>query len=379
MTATTQRFGIAYPGEEDQAWWNRFRDFAAGIDTVMFELMEAGAWTWTSLPNATLARAGGGVYTLTLSAPATLVSRTLQTTITIPASPALTLYPGWLIVVTIPAGATAAASATWSCVQNAVAVDPDVRVLGYVGATGTITWWNASVHPVGGTRVLFAPSATGGGGATGHTGPTGAVGPRGIRGITGPTGHRGTTGKTGTTGPTGVPGGADLQFQYNNTGAFGGAASVTWDAVAKVVGLGDGTSLALTPGLGTDHTASGEIVTFTVDVNVRGFGAALFVAADGHLEEADADGVATMPVIGLALETGTGAKRVLLRGFIRDDSWGWAVGGGSGALYASTNTGGLTQSAPYGGSDVVQAVGVALSGTVIYFNPSATYAVIPAP
>ena len=349
MTATTQRFGIAYPGEEDQAWWNRFRDFAAGIDTVMFELMEAGAWTWTSLPNATLARAGGGVYTLTLSAPATMVSRTLQTTITIPASPALTLYPGWLIVVTIPAGATAAASATWSCVQNAVAVDPDVRVLGYVGATGAVTWWNASVHPVGGTRVLFAPSATGGGGATGHTGPTG------------------------------VPGGADLQFQYNNTGAFGGAASVTWDAVAKVVVLGDGTSLALTPGLGTDHTASGEIVTFTVDVNVRGFGAALFVAADGHLEEADADGVATMPVIGLALETGTGAKRVLLRGFIRDDSWGWAVGGGSGALYASTNTGGLTQSAPYGGSDVVQAVGVALSGTVIYFNPSATYAVIPAP
>jgi hypothetical protein len=483
MPEATPRFRLTYPTDGAPGWYQQFADFATGVDALLFEVMEATDWAFAALPNAHIDSLGGGAYALVLDGALTITSRTLQTPITVAAG-SLALSANYLIVVTVPAGATAAATATLSCVQNAVTVDPTVRVLGVVNADFSITWWNASVLPTGVTRTLFAPvassgigptgttgptgltgptgpigihghlgptgptGATGATGATGMTGPTGLQGPTGPTGLTGATGPQGTTGPsggpvgptgatgpagptgatglpgatgatgttgtTGSTGPTGptgatgpsgatgptgagvtgatgatgatgptgpvtVPAGATSLFQYNATGAFGGAATVSWDPATKVVGLGDGTTLAATPVMGTDHTASGDIATFTVDVNARGFGALLYVAADGHLEEADADGVATMPAIALALEAGTGARRVLLRGFVRDDNWAWAVGGGSGTLYASPTTGALTQTAPTGGSDVVQAVGVALSGTTIYFAPSLTYAVVPAP
>jgi len=119
--------------------------------------------------------------------------------------------------------------------------------------------------------------------------------------------------------------------------------------------------------LDTDHTAAGAISSMTVDANATGVGAALYMVSDGNFDEADADAAATMPVMALALETGTGTKKVLLRGFIRDDTWNWTVGG---LIYASTTTGGLTQTAPSGSGDQVQVVGIATHADRMYFNPS---------
>jgi len=117
----------------------------------------------------------------------------------------------------------------------------------------------------------------------------------------------------------------------------------------------------------SDHTGNGEMASVTVDVNATGIGALLYVASDGNYEEADADAATTAPAQALALESGTGTKKVLLRGYFRDDTWTWTVGG---LLYLSTTSGAMTQTAPSGTGDQVQVVGYAVSADAIYFNPS---------
>jgi len=54
-------------------------------------------------------------------------------------------------------------------------------------------------------------------------------------------------------------------------------------------------------------------------------------------------------------------------GLVRDDTWDWTVGG---IIYASTDAGGLTQTAPSGSADIVQVVGVAYHADKMIFNPS---------
>ena len=105
----------------------------------------------------------------------------------------------------------------------------------------------------------------------------------------------------------------------------------------------------------------------TVDVNAYGIGSGLHMDTDGHYIEADADGVATMPCTALALETGTGTKKVLTHGYMRDDTWNFTVGAN---VYVSTTAGTLSTTAPTGTGKQVQIVGVAISADVVYFNPS---------
>jgi hypothetical protein len=114
--------------------------------------------------------------------------------------------------------------------------------------------------------------------------------------------------------------------------------------------------------------AVGIVDKKTVDANATGFGAALYVASDGNLEEADASAVSTLRCMALALEAGTGADKKILRwGRIRNDTWSWTVGG---LIYVSTTTGALTQTAPSGSGEFVQVVGEAEASNIIMFAPS---------
>ena len=125
--------------------------------------------------------------------------------------------------------------------------------------------------------------------------------------------------------------------------------------------------IQLEPSPSADDTGSGDIVSVTVDANTTGIGAALYMASDGNYEEADADAAATMPCSALALETGTGTKKVLLKGYMRNDGWNWGTVGG--LLYVDTTTGALTQTKPSGSGDQVQIVGYATHADRIFFNP----------
>ncbi len=115
-----------------------------------------------------------------------------------------------------------------------------------------------------------------------------------------------------------------------------------------------------------DGEYSGIIDIKTVDSNSVGFAAALYLASDGHLEEACAlISPECLPCIALALETGTGSKKVLRQGRIRNDAWSWTVGE---RLYVSTAEGELEEESPSGANE--QLIGIAEASNIIYFNPS---------
>ncbi len=116
-----------------------------------------------------------------------------------------------------------------------------------------------------------------------------------------------------------------------------------------------------------DLSGNGVVTLGIVDVNSIGFGAALFMASDGNYEEADADAVATMPCVALALERGTGSKRIILQGFLSNDNWTWTPGG---LIYVSSVSGELTQTIPSTSGYQVQIVGYATKTNTIYFNPN---------
>jgi hypothetical protein len=147
----------------------------------------------------------------------------------------------------------------------------------------------------------------------------------------------------------------------------GGLSNIVEDLTPELGGELDTNSknIRLTP-VPADDSASGLIATLTVDTNSVGVGAALYMAVDGHFDEADADQITTMPCTALALETGTGAKKVLLFGFMRNDDWNWSPGG---IVYVSTVSGTLTQATVSGTGDQVQIVGYATHVDRMYFNP----------
>jgi len=116
-----------------------------------------------------------------------------------------------------------------------------------------------------------------------------------------------------------------------------------------------------------DLTGTGVTSYGTVDANSTGVGAALYIASDGNYEEADADAVTTMPCVALALETGTGNKKILLQGYIRNNSWTWTPGG---QIFISPTTGLLTQTSPSVAGQQVQIVGYAIKSNTVFFNPN---------
>jgi len=128
---------------------------------------------------------------------------------------------------------------------------------------------------------------------------------------------------------------------------------------------------------GSDLISNGAIISATVDTNAEGIGAPLFMAADGHFDTADADASTTAPCVAIALETGTGTKKVLLCGVIRNDAWNWTIGPGrAGLIFLSPTVGTLMQTtdfSEFGTDDVIQVVGWAISADVMFFCPQLNY------
>jgi hypothetical protein len=120
----------------------------------------------------------------------------------------------------------------------------------------------------------------------------------------------------------------------------------------------------------SDATMSGDISSETVDANASGIGALLVLSSDGNWDEADASSSATVGQLGIAVESGTGAKDVLWRGWVKDTAWSWTPGQ---QLFVSETTGAITATAPSTSGAIVQVVGYATSATTMYFNPSPDY------
>ncbi|MCB0736210.1 MAG: hypothetical protein KDC92_01760 [Bacteroidetes bacterium] len=119
----------------------------------------------------------------------------------------------------------------------------------------------------------------------------------------------------------------------------------------------------------TNGSANAVSSVVTVDANSQGLGAPLYITSTGTYKTTDADDGTTMPCVALALETGTGSKRVIFYGFITNNNWNWTVGQ---RIYVHTNTGEMTQTPPSGTADYVQVVGFATAAKTMMFNPDMT-------
>lgn len=135
--------------------------------------------------------------------------------------------------------------------------------------------------------------------------------------------------------------------------------------------LADGKSVELKKALGTDHTGSGITTTLTAHETTTLFQVG-FINGSGEVALSDSDAASTMPVRAMAMAgINAGAAGVyMLKGFVIDASWSWTVGG---ILYASGTPGAMTQTAPTGTGKIVQVIGVAITATIVYFDPSLTW------
>ena len=97
--------------------------------------------------------------------------------------------------------------------------------------------------------------------------------------------------------------------------------------------------------------------------------------AAGTWSLADADTVATMPVLGITMGAMSSGKKgeILLWGYIGDIlTWAWTPGA---TIYASTVAGELTATMPVGIGDVVQVVAIAVEDDIIQFMGTAGAAI----
>ena len=129
-----------------------------------------------------------------------------------------------------PVGVTGATGAQG--IQGPVGVTGATGVQGVVGATGA----------TGATGVVGVSGATGATGPVGVTGATGVQGPVGVTGATGP------VGVTGATGATPAVGGSNTQVLFNDSGAIGGDAGLTYNKTTDALtATGSVTAASLIP------------------------------------------------------------------------------------------------------------------------------------
>jgi len=144
--------------------------------------------------------------------------------------------------------------------------------------------------------------------------------------------------------------------------------SPTFATVTANLTLPDAGKITIDVSPDSDHTATGIIASYTAGENLV-YGNLCYLKSDGKWWKSDADTAATMPGMKMALATisADAAGLFLCWGVARDDSWAWTIGG---MIYASTDGGGLTQTAPSGDGDQIQIVGKAKTATTIFFHPT---------
>ena len=114
----------------------------------------------------------------------------------------------------------------------------------------------------------------------------------------------------------------------------------------------------------SDLTANGFNKVVTVATNTLGIGCAMTINSSSEYEEAIFDG--SKKCRGLALETGTGEKHILLQGVLKVGTFSFTP---NATLYLSDTLGELTETEPILSGYEAQRVGYAITASTIYFNP----------
>ena len=136
--------------------------------------------------------------------------------------------------------------------------------------------------------------------------------------------------------------------------------------------LSDGSIINTTITNIADHDYYGDALNAMTVTNAYGLFAALYLAANGQYYLAVASADTTCPCTAIAAETGSGSKKVIVGGLIRDDSWSLVTGPGkSGLVYLDPSTAGaITQTKPSVSGQQIQVLGYAITSHILKFAPS---------
>lgn len=160
----TDRLGIPYAAQDSTIdWYTTFETGYQQIDTRIFANLENLKPIFQELP--TVQNAVGPPRELVQTGDLVMISRTFQTTVTIPAA-STALSAESMLCIRITSGAVAAQTSAWEVVQNGADIDADLQVFGYVDASYNIFWWNGSTMAPSDAGRLFNFIGSGGGGDT---------------------------------------------------------------------------------------------------------------------------------------------------------------------------------------------------------------------
>ena len=148
----------------------------------------------------------------------------------------------------------------------------------------------------------------------------------------------------------------------------------------KYIKLPENSSIKFTDQIGVDNSidnddSQGIIFTFRTGATVTPF-SPVYIDGNNEVQECDADAIATMPCIGVSMNTSNVTAdndiEVMLLGLIRHDSF-TDFGAAGAPVFVSTTVGTMTTTAPSGTDDVVQIVGHSIAEDLIFVQPSLTF------
>ena len=149
----------------------------------------------------------------------------------------------------------------------------------------------------------------------------------------------------------------------------------------KYIKLPENSSIKFTDQIGVDNSidnddSQGIIFTFRTCATVTPF-SPVYLDNNNEVQEADADAIATMPCIGVSINTSNVTAdndiEVMLLGLIRHDSFTDFGAAGAPVFVNSGDSGILTTTAPSGTDDVVQIIGHSIAEDLLFVQPSLTY------
>lgn len=113
---------------------------------------------------------------------------------------------------------------------------------------------------------------------------------------------------------------------------------------------------------------SGKWTEAYIDESSIAFGDLLHMHSTGRFKKANANNPSELPCSAMSLGTEVGAsKKVLLEGFIRNNSWALQKGK---LLFTSKTDGEFTETRPSAEGDQVQIIGEAWDTQIVYFKPT---------